>query len=256
VPDTCRLLIDSPARGTWNMAVDEVLLQQAAATGRATLRFYQWSEPTLSLGYFQPLALRDSHKASRDCAVVRRVTGGGAILHDRELTYSLALPLDPRGSLRIDWLYDALHRSLVDTLAVLNVAAELRPIEPSAPPAKDEPFLCFQRQTPGDVLVGGVKVAGSAQRRRRRAGQAERPAVLQHGSVILHQSEKAPEIAGIAQITGAALSAAQFVALWPEKIEYHLHTNFIVAPLSAEEHRRVERAEQDRFADPRWTHRR
>ena len=78
------------------MAVDEALLLDAAENGIATLRFYEWSEPTLSLGYFQRYDDRYSHAASRDCAIVRRQTGGGAILHDRELTYSLTLPASHR----------------------------------------------------------------------------------------------------------------------------------------------------------------
>ena len=85
------------------MAVDEALLIDAAENGVATLRFYQWSEPTLSLGYFQRYDDRDQHAASRECAVVRRQTGGGAILHDRELTYSLVASRQPsaRAQLRV-----------------------------------------------------------------------------------------------------------------------------------------------------------
>ena len=87
-----RLIIDPPSPGPWNMAVDEVLLMDAVENGNATLRFYQWSEPTLSLGYFQAFADRKQHFASRNCAIVRRQSGGGAILHDHELTYSFVLP--------------------------------------------------------------------------------------------------------------------------------------------------------------------
>ena len=87
-----RLIIDRPLPGAWNMAVDEALLLDASENGSASLRFYGWNAPTLSLGYFQRYDDRDLHAASRDCAVVRRQTGGGAILHDRELTYSLVLP--------------------------------------------------------------------------------------------------------------------------------------------------------------------
>ena len=72
-----RLLIDPPAAGAWNMAVDEALLESAAIAGVATLRFYQWSEPTLSLGYFQAAADREQHAASRDCPLVRRPAAAG-----------------------------------------------------------------------------------------------------------------------------------------------------------------------------------
>src|SRR5437868_3979467 len=87
-----RLIIDSPGDGAWNMAVDEALLETAANTNQATLRLYQWRQPTLSLGYFQLAADRAQHAASAACLLIRRPSGGGAILHDRELTYSIALP--------------------------------------------------------------------------------------------------------------------------------------------------------------------
>ncbi len=87
-----RLLIDPPAPGAWNMAVDEVLLDWSAQSGGYAWRFYRWDEPTLSLGYFQPYEDRQRHPPSRACPAVRRATGGGAILHDAELTYSLAVP--------------------------------------------------------------------------------------------------------------------------------------------------------------------
>src|SRR5262245_35643732 len=120
-----RLLIDPPASGAWNMAVDEVLLETAAIAGRATLRFYAWQEPTLSLGYFQSVADRHQHPASCDCPIVRRPSGGGAILHDRELTYSIALPQSQAQSKAAHDLYAVFHQSLIATLGELGIAAEL-----------------------------------------------------------------------------------------------------------------------------------
>src|ERR1700690_1334272 len=78
---TLRLIWDDSSAGAWNMALDEALLESADADGLATLRFYRWSEPTLSLGYFQAAADRRLHPASLDCTLVRRSSGGGAILH-------------------------------------------------------------------------------------------------------------------------------------------------------------------------------
>ena len=77
------------------MAVDEALVDDAAARGTCWLRFYGWAEPTLSLGYFQGHEERLAHRPSRQCPVVRRMSGGGAILHDAEITYSLAIPHAP-----------------------------------------------------------------------------------------------------------------------------------------------------------------
>ena len=99
------------------MAVDEVLLAHAIDTGIATLRLYQWSEPTLSLGYFQRYDDRFQHAASRDAAVVRRQSGGGAILHEHELTYSISLPADHPLAHHADKLYTAVHEAIIAELA-------------------------------------------------------------------------------------------------------------------------------------------
>ena len=192
-PSLHRLLIDPPGSGAWNMAVDETLLEWAAERGGCAWRFYQWSEPTLSLGYFQAFDADAEKDAEKSCvpvsAVVRRLTGGGAILHDRELTYSLVVPAGHALAARRETLYDAVHRSLIETLAGFGVTAVLcAPIRRAllAPIL----FLCFQRRASGDVLVGQTKIAGSAQRRRRGA-------VLQHGSVLLRRSPAAPRVAGL-----------------------------------------------------------
>src|SRR2546421_118466 len=81
-PISWRFVVDPPADGAWTMAVDEALLEATERDGLATIRFYEWSEPTLSLGYFQAHAERRLHTASAACTLVRRTSGGGAILHD------------------------------------------------------------------------------------------------------------------------------------------------------------------------------
>ena len=83
--DPLRLIIDPPRSGPMNMAIDEVLLESAATDGVATLRLYHWNEPTLSLGYFQAAEERERHQASTNCPLVRRASGGGAILPNRLL---------------------------------------------------------------------------------------------------------------------------------------------------------------------------
>src|SRR5262245_51344899 len=89
-----RLLIDSPLPGPENMARDEALLRACELTGDAVVRFYAWSAPTISLGYFQDYAeFEQLEPPAGDLDVVRRTTGGGAILHDLELTYSIVMPL-------------------------------------------------------------------------------------------------------------------------------------------------------------------
>src|SRR4051812_39191932 len=130
-----RFICDPPASGPWNMAVDEALLETAAATGLATLRFYQWSEPTLSLGYFQNIDQRAHHAPSADCPVVRRSSGGGAIVHDRELTYSLAVPEILPSHSRASELYEKCHSAFIAALNDFGVTATLyRDARPCFPP--------------------------------------------------------------------------------------------------------------------------
>lgn len=200
----CRLLIDPPQSGAWNMAVDEALLRDAAESGTATLRLYEWNEPTLSLGYFQKHADRVEHASSATAAVVRRQTGGGAILHDREMTYSVCLPRSYPLSYNVHRLYRMVH----ETIAQLLRSKLPQDIAPTAiklarpDPLTEEYFLCFRRRSEGDIIfvaeethgfVEDHKIVGSAQRR-------TRGAILQHGSILLGRSELAPELAGLGDL--------------------------------------------------------
>ena len=242
---TARLIIDPPASGTWNMAVDEALLE-SAGRGITTLRFYQWNEPTLSLGYFQAAGEREGHAASRDCPLVRRASGGGAIVHDRELTYCLAAPIVERFGRQANALYDTVHNTLVETLAEFGVRARLHaPAAINARPAS-QAFLCFQRRTRGDVLCGEAKIAGSAQRRRRGA-------VLQHGSILLARSPHAPELLGIGELTGIAISPGDLIAAWGPRLQACLG---VAAPaeLSGRERLRADALVRDPFGAPSFTH--
>jgi lipoate-protein ligase A len=251
---TFRLLVDPPAHGAWNMAVDEALLEEAAAEGRCTLRLYGWSEPTLSLGYFQAYADRREHSASLACPAVRRPSGGGAILHDCELTYSLAVAeCHPLAFNRLR-TYQVVHEALIGALAQWGIEAEMfsqpgsrrsdAPLCDSA--TKRRPFLCFQRRSPGDVLLGGVKIAGSAQRRRGGA-------VLQHGSVLLGRSAAAPELDGLKELTGKTISVEEFIQGWLETLGRALAVRWHHGSLPAEHRHRVESLVAEKYACPAWT---
>jgi len=176
-----RLLIDQPIDGATNMARDEALLLLVGqGSSPATLRFYQWDPPTISLGYFQKYQEYEQlPPPAGELAVVRRTTGGGAILHDREWTYSLTLPMD-FGLLRKGStvnLYELVHDALIDTLDLLSIRA-CRSGSSDHSSARRGPFFCFDRRHELDVLIADRKLAGSAQRRTTQA-------VLQHGSIML-----------------------------------------------------------------------
>jgi lipoyl(octanoyl) transferase len=250
----CRLIIDPAGEGAWNMALDEALLESAQADGVATLRFYQWNEPTLSLGYFQPHADRRLHPASSACPLVRRASGGGAILHDREITYSVALPSGHPLAIRAQRLYDVVHGSLIETLARLGVLAQLySPPDASAaqPPTAQasKPFLCFQRREHGDVVLGQFKIAGSAQRR-------QRGAVLQHGSVLWSRSQFAPELPGVINLADCRLKMQELLDLWPPQLASALGFHSTFDELSDEVRARAQAIERQKFSSAEWTQRR
>lgn len=251
---TCRLILDDPTDGATNMAIDEALLASAGCVNKmggagqgSTLRFYGWREPTLSLGYFQRFEDRERHEGSRAAPVVRRVTGGGAILHDRELTYSFvtAVPSSDKAAARE--LYDAFHQTLIETLAEFGAAATLCcPAENAN--RRAEPFLCFQRRGCGDVLVRGEKVCGSAQRRRD-------DAVLQHGSVILARSPAAPEVNGLFEVSGVRLSPEKLAESWLPRLARRLGWQTELGELQPQEREFAAEIRQAQFAAAAWTRR-
>lgn len=239
-----RLLVDPPAPGDWNMAVDEMLLDAAAAGEGPCLRLYQWAEATLSLGYFQSCGQRAAHAPSRACPLVRRLSGGGAIVHDRELTYSLAVPAGHGLGRASPRLYAQVHATLIAALRTLGVAASLHGAQDAA-----EPFLCFQRRTEADVVVEGGKIAGSAQRRRRGA-------VLQHGSILLAASPAAPELPGIKELCSVAITPQVLGGAWLPELARGLEVEWIEDRLSDVQRQRAERLRAGRYATEAWNFRR
>ena len=180
---------DKPRSGAWNMALDEALLEAAVEGSAPAMRWYQWEEPTLSLGYFQSEEEVPQEFAEAKLPVVRRLSGGGAILHDQEWTYSLTLPASHPAASQPSELYLTIHRALIGVLSTAGYNVSLRRDAPEATGLTGA-FLCFSRGDDFDVVLGTRKVLGSAQRRRRGA-------VLQHGSLVLRASRLAPQFPGL-----------------------------------------------------------
>jgi lipoate-protein ligase A len=260
----CQLMIDPPQTGSWNMAVDEWLLGRALEDGVMTLRFYQWDTPTLSLGYFQKYDDRSLHAASIDCPVVRRASGGGALVHDRELTYTLAVPASHPLARDTQSLYDAAHETLVDLLGRIVPPGEGRFSLNAETQGRGggEPFLCFLRRAKGDVIFtdptqpqpltadGSHKICGSAQRK-------HHGAVVQHGGVLLGRSLRAPELSGLAELTGLGITPEKLAELWVSSLGGRLDLRLAPAePLSPAAFRAIAEIEAAKFASPGWTHRR
>ena len=162
------------------MARDEGLMERARATGECVFAVYGWERPTLSFGRNQAaLGLYDPRAiAQHDIDIVRRPTGGRALLHDREVTYSVTAPIDQAESL-VE-AYHRFNRILLAGLERLGVFASESAGEGRTPPPTTMP--CFAAPTSGELVTGGSKLVGSAQVR-------ENGALLQHGSILIEDDQ-------------------------------------------------------------------
>jgi lipoate-protein ligase A len=176
-----RLIVDPPADGAWNMAVDEAILE-AVSSGDAlpTLRLYAWQPACLSLGYSQSIQDVDMERLkSRGWGLVRRLTGGRAILHADELTYALTAPVDDplvAGSLLES--YNRIAHGLLRALKDLDLMVEINAHTPGLNSNAAGP-VCFEMPSAYEITFQGKKLIGSAQARRKLG-------VLQHGSFPLY----------------------------------------------------------------------
>jgi len=174
-----RLLLAAPRSGAENMARDSALLERAARTGETVFSIYSWATPTISFGRHQPAAGHYDPAKIRAASVdvVRRPTGGRAILHHREVTYSVTAPVDSE-SLRST--YARINRILLSGLSRLGVAAGIAAPSERAPVPSSRP--CFELPTEGEVISAGKKLVGSAQWR-------DEHALLQHGSILVEDDQ-------------------------------------------------------------------
>jgi lipoate-protein ligase A len=214
-----RLIVDEAAHGAWNMGVDEALLASAVRSGRCSLRFYRWQGPWLSLGYGQVLDRERVEACGRaGVGVVRRVTGGRAVLHGSDLTYALAAPEDqlPPGLMAsYGWVAGILIRALAALGVEAAAGGGLRGREAfphrfqlavgsAEGRSPQSGFDCFARLADREICVAGKKLAGSAQRR-------AKGGILQHGSIRLApdppDARRASSLGGSGAVSLAELGA-------------------------------------------------
>ena len=186
------------------MARDSGLMDRARETGETVLTVYGWSRPTLSLGRNQTARGKYDHERLRDLGidVVRRPTGGRALLHDREITYSVAGV--QRGNDSLDDRYHRINSLLVAALAAVGVKASQAEGNGRAP--RPDTLPCFATPTRGELVVDGAKLAGSAQ-------VSESGAWLQHGSMLIHDDQALIATLEIGSPSSRAAPAATLSAL-------------------------------------------
>jgi lipoate-protein ligase A len=243
------------------MAADEVLVAEAVEAGRPLVRLYGWSEPTVSLGGFQRLADALACEALSSLPLVRRPSGGGAILHGSDLTYAVAVPREHRWGSDPQVLYDAFHEALVEELRSRGVAASRHPGRDRTG-GDDDRLLCFDRRARGDVVIpaagtsaDGHKILGSAQRRLRGA-------VLQHGSLLLRSlAGVAPAVRhpGLVELHEPAghWQPRELLLAWLARVADATGGTLetVAEPFATARMERI-RAGAERFLDPAWLGRR
>ncbi len=178
---TWRLLVSGADDGAFNMAVDEALLHSAISGGQPVLRLYAWSPPAVSLGYFQELDDTSINRAEiqrRGFGLVRRPTGGRAILHKHEITYSVAArQADIAGGGSLMGAYRTISRGVEAGLNLLGIGAALAEKSGGRDLHRSSlPTVCFGHPAKADMVAAGRKIVGSAQVRRK-------DALLQHGAI-------------------------------------------------------------------------
>jgi lipoate-protein ligase A len=251
-----RLLVqDEPRSGSWNMALDHALAE-SNVDGEGVLRFYAWSPHTISFGRNEPARGRYDLATARKAGLgfVRRPTGGRAVLHAREVTYSVVFPVRALGGLRRSYL--RISEGLVTGLRSLGCAAEVVTGGLTLPP---DAGPCFQAPAPGEVVLAGRKLVGSAQVR---MGGS----VLQHGSVILSGDQSI-----LTRLTGGAGDSAppatldsvsgslgwqQVTGALAEGLTLALGGSWRQGDVTPLEEDRAARLDHDHYATDAWTWRR
>ena len=215
----------SPASdGVTNMAIDAALLDLAAETACAVWRCYAWSTPTISFGRNERTHGRFSPERLRHVGLpaVRRPTGGRALLHAREVTYSVAMPLDERNSWRV--AYAAVNAVLLRALQSLGIPARLVAEHEAAPVAPNGP-VCFDQPAAGEITVHGRKLVGSAVWR-------QGGAYLQHGSILLADDQALLADAADVPLPPAP-PAASLEACAPSQAHWTIVVDALAAALAA-----------------------
>lgn len=285
-----RVLADTNVPGAYAMALDEALLDSVIAGGPATVRFYTWQPATLSVGVNQPLREIDRAEVKRrGFGLVRRLTGGRAVLHQHELTYSvIAHENDPRVSGGVIESYRKISAALVAGLRSMGIDAALA--EPSkamframvesrraaeALDGADESSVgtaahgavCFDASSAYEVTVGKLKLVGSAQARRGGA-------ILQHGSILLDidwdawvsvfayataaGKERAygklpTRMTSLRGELGREVTVEEVQAAMIPSFERTLNISLNLGNLSAHEQAEAQRLAKEKYSSEKWT---
>jgi lipoyl(octanoyl) transferase len=267
--NTWRLIVHPPYPGPWNMAVDEAILESVSAkTEPPTLRLYDWVPYCLSLGYAQPFSDVNFDKLkANNWSLVRRATGGKAILHADEMTYSVCAPIDDptiKGSVLES--YQIISIALLKSLDIIGVKADSRSKNPKDAHLSHNP-VCFQFPSDYEITFKDKKLVGSAQARKKNG-------ILQHGSIPIFgeitriiETLNFPDHFSIQnaknnlnmrattleKALGKDISWIDFASAIRDGFEKQLSIEFIQGNLSKQEFESAKRIYREKYINDAWT---
>lgn len=274
---TFRLLDTGAQTPEYNMALDEaILVQVGQGFAPPTIRFYAWDRPTISLGYFQRAAreVDEAAIAARDFGLVRRMTGGRSVLHDREITYSVIVPADhDLARTSVVESYRILSGGLREGFRDLGLAAEVVSLGDEHEREKFQTLgsaACFDSPSWYELVVNGRKIAGSAQVR-------AHGGLLQHGSLVLDmrpedlfsvlrvrqgrdgerlRAEFAMRAAGVKQLSGRDVSYRAAADAFANGFAKGLPASLVRGSTTRGEETLARELERDKYNSRDWTFRR
>ena len=227
-----RLIVHPELNPFYNMAVDEAILESCRQNDPPTLRFYEWEGIPVSIGYFQPAETVKTSLSMPDCLIVRRPTGGGAVVHNNDITFSIVFP------------ETLLNRSIIDSYKQINLSIiekiglqkNLHLIDTDNPTQKKQkrPGLCFDEPTRYDIIRGNIKVGGSAQRRKK--------------GIVLHQSSFFYDKCGYTR--------SDYVQVIEKAMESLFNQNLSIQKLTDTEEKLANQLLINRYSKPTWNYHR
>lgn len=219
-----RLLITPPSDAFYNMALDEALFLSYQDHKTPTLRIYSWEKPSITLGYSQEYdnVINDEFVKNDNVAVVRRITGGQAIVHDNELTYSLVASLeDIEAAKTVKDSYRIICSCLIDAYKKCGLDAMFSYQSPERNYDRLKANLCFSSREDYDILVNGKKLGGNAQKRKKEL-------LLQHGSIPFSISQISFDKYVNESNNTPSDCSGSLNELMDRKIDFAMLSNFIV----------------------------
>jgi len=255
-----RIITDGASQAVWNMALDEAIADSVrSGAASPTLRLYGWDRPSVTLGAFQRSdEINLAFCAETDVPVVRRPTGGRAILHvPEELTYSFSAPITegPFSGTLLE-SYQELSRAFA--FAFRSLGLNVQTVSRKRPARSGSP-LCFESPSYGELTISGCKVIGSAQRRRPGGllQQGSIPLVLRHGLMgdVFGDSGEGTAMAGLNEFR-PDLDVNELADAIVRAFSESFDAELIPAEVSGEEADAARRLEKEKYALVQWTRRR